>query len=190
MMVCHVSVFFWPREHLVTSVLQLTFILLENCNFIILAWKFKYWYIISFQSLTFAHCSKSSFFVQKIQLWFSEKIVDFLGVKNSWKCCGFELLSYWQLCFHEKNCQKNVGWKTRENVGVLSQLNFWTEISVFRYLAFLMFQSCFKIDGQTNSQFESGTSGIINLFRYTCSTRSSRNLLFSPVKNIFMVLFQ
>ena len=64
----------------------------------------------------------------KIQLWFPEKIVNFLGVKNSWKCCGFGLFSYWQLWFHEKNFQKNLGWKTCENVGVLSKLNFRTKI--------------------------------------------------------------
>ena len=63
-------------------------------------------------------------FCPKIQLWFPEKIVDFFGVKNSWKCCGFGLFSCWQLWFHEKNCQKNFGWETRENVGVLSKLNF------------------------------------------------------------------
>ena len=40
--------------------------------------------------------------------WFSEKIVDFFGWKNSWKCCGFGLFSCWQLLFHEKNCQKNL----------------------------------------------------------------------------------
>ena len=27
--------------------------------------------------------------------------------ENSWKCCGFELFSYWQLWFHEKNWVKN-----------------------------------------------------------------------------------
>ena len=64
----------------------------------------------------------------KIQLWFPEKIVDFLGVKNSWKWCGFGLFSYWHLWFHEKNCQKIFGWKSRENVGVLSKLNFWTKV--------------------------------------------------------------
>ena len=66
-------------------------------------------------------------FCPKSQLWFPVKIVDFL-LKNSWKCCGFGLFSCWQLWFHEKNCQKNLGWKTRENVGVLSKLNFWTKI--------------------------------------------------------------
>ena len=36
-----------------------------------------------------------------------------------------------QLWFHEKNCQKIFGWKTRENVGVLSKLNFWTKFWIF-----------------------------------------------------------
>ena len=67
-------------------------------------------------------------FCPKIQLWFPDKIVDFFGVKNSWKCCGFELFSCWQLWLHEKICQKKIGWKTRANVGVLSKLNFWTKI--------------------------------------------------------------
>ena len=61
----------------------------------------------------FPLCSKSSLFVQKIQLWFPEKIVDFSGVKNSWKCFGFGLFSCWQLWFHEKNCQKKLGKKLR-----------------------------------------------------------------------------
>ena len=46
-----------------------------------------------------------------IQLWLSEKIVDFFWVKSSWKCCGFGLFSCWQLWFHEKNCQKNLSEK-------------------------------------------------------------------------------
>ena len=70
-------------------------------------------------------------FCPKIQLWFPEKIVHFWGVKNSWKCCAFGLFSCWQLWFHEKNCQKKIGWKTRENVGVLSKLNFRTKIWLF-----------------------------------------------------------
>ena len=63
------------------------------------------------------HCSKSSFFVQKFNFDFPRKLLIFSG-ENSWKCCGFGLFSCWQLWFHEKNCQKNFGWKTRENVGV------------------------------------------------------------------------
>ena len=70
-------------------------------------------------------------FCPKVLLWFPEKIVNFLGVKNSWKCCGFGLFTCWQLWFHEKNCQKIFWWKTRENVGVLSKLNFWTKIWLF-----------------------------------------------------------
>ena len=56
-------------------------------------------------------------FVIKIQLWFPEKIVDFLWVKNSWKCCGFGLFSCWQLWFHEKNCQKKLGEKLVKMLG-------------------------------------------------------------------------
>ena len=40
-----------------------------------------------------AHCSKSSFFVQKLSIFW---------VKNSWKCWGFALFSCWQLWFPEK----------------------------------------------------------------------------------------
>ena len=68
--------------------------------------------------LLFTHCSKSSFFVQKIYFDFPRKLSIF-WMKNSWKCCGFGLFSCWQPWFHEKNCQKNFGWKTRENVGDL-----------------------------------------------------------------------
>ena len=57
------------------------------------------------------HCSKSSFFVQKFNFDFPNKIVDFLEVKNSSKCCDFGLFSCWQLWFHEKNCQKDLGEK-------------------------------------------------------------------------------
>ena len=81
-------------------------------------------------SLHSAHCSKPSFFVQKFNFDFPWKLSIIL-VKNSWKCCGFEHFSCWQLWFHEKNGQKKFGWKTRENVGVLSKLNFWTKIWLF-----------------------------------------------------------
>ena len=59
-------------------------------------------------------------FCPKIQLWFLEKIVEFFGVKNSWKCCGFGLFTCWQLWFHEKNCQKNLGEK------LVKMFWFWT----------------------------------------------------------------
>ena len=47
-----------------------------------------------------AHCSKSSFFCPKIQLWF-------FGWKTRENVVFFGLYSCWQLWFHEKNCQKN-----------------------------------------------------------------------------------
>ena len=59
----------------------------------------------------FTHCSKSWFFVQKFNFDFPRKLSIFWGVKNSWKCCGFGLFSCWQLWFHEKTCQKNLGEK-------------------------------------------------------------------------------
>ena len=80
---------------------------------------------------SFDHTVRNLHFLSKNSTLFSEKIVDFLGVKNSWKCFGFGLFSCWQLWFHEKNCQKKFGWKIRENVGVLSKLNFWTKIWLF-----------------------------------------------------------
>ena len=49
-------------------------------------------------------------FCPKIQLWFPEKIVDFILGKNSWKCCSFGLFSCSQFWFHEKNCQKIFWW--------------------------------------------------------------------------------
>ena len=63
-------------------------------------------------------------FGPKIQLWFPEKIVDYIWVKNSWKCCGFGLFSCWQLWFHEKKCQKNLERKTRENLSSFVQTIF------------------------------------------------------------------
>ena len=91
--------------------------------------------------LCYSHCSKSSFFVQKFNFDFPRKLSIFFGVKNSWKCCGFGLFSCWQLWFHKKNCQKKFGWKTRENVEVLSNLNFWTKIWQFEYCVFCCTQN-------------------------------------------------
>ena len=97
------------------------------------SWNTFYTYLSHFGifTTTFSHCSKSSFFVQKFNIDFTKKIVYFYWLKNSWKYCGFGHFSCWQLWFHEKNCQKNLGWKTRENVGVMSKLNFWTKIWLF-----------------------------------------------------------
>ena len=56
-------------------------------------------------------------FCPKIQLWFPDNIVDFFGVKNSWKCCGFGLFCCWQLWFHEKNLDKNLDKKLVKMLG-------------------------------------------------------------------------
>ena len=77
---------------------------------------------IHFTSKKWTFCTKITLleifiFCTKIQLWFSEKIVDFFGVKNSWKCCNFGLFSCWQLWFHEKNCQKHLSEKLVKTFG-------------------------------------------------------------------------
>ena len=41
-------------------------------------------------------------FCPNIQVSFSEKIVDFLGVKNSWKCCIFDFLAIDNFYFTRK----------------------------------------------------------------------------------------
>ena len=76
------------------------------------------------------HTVRNLHFMSKNSTLISRELSIF-WVKNSWKCCGFGIFGCWQLWFHEKNCQKNFGWKTRENVGVLSKLNFWTKIWLF-----------------------------------------------------------
>ena len=91
---------------------------------------FIYLWMLSSSFYISTHCSKSPFFVQKFNFDFPRKLSIF-WVKNSWKCCDFGLFNCWQLWFHEKNWQKRFGWKTRENVGVLSKLVFWTKIWLF-----------------------------------------------------------
>ena len=87
---------------------------------------------INSNSFQFTHTVRNLHFLSKNSTLISRENCRFFGVKNLWKCCGFGLFDSWQLWFHEKNCQKkNLGWKTRENVGVLSKLNFWTKIWLF-----------------------------------------------------------
>ena len=83
------------------------------------------------------HTVRNLHFLSKNSTLISRENCRFFWVKNSWKCCGFGLFSCWQLWFNEKNCQKNCGWKTRENVGVLSTLNFWTKIWLFEQCVYV-----------------------------------------------------
>ena len=46
--------------------------------------------------------------VRKIQVWFSEKIIDFFEWKTRENVVGLGLFSCWQLWFHEKNCEKKI----------------------------------------------------------------------------------
>ena len=66
-------------------------------------------------------------FCPNIQLWFPEKIVDFLGWKTRENVVVLDILAVDNFDFTRKIVKKNLGWKTRENVGVLSKLNFWTK---------------------------------------------------------------
>ena len=70
-------------------------------------------------------------FCPKIQLWFPEKIVEFVLGENSRKCCGNGLFSCWQLWFHEKNCPKNLGEKLVKMLGFCQNWIFWTKIWLF-----------------------------------------------------------
>ena len=65
--------------------------------------------IENFDVALFTHCSKSSFFCPKIQLWFPEKIVDFLG---GWKTreivVVFDFLAVDSLDFTRKIVKTNL----------------------------------------------------------------------------------
>ena len=73
------------------------------------------------------HTVRNLHFLSKNTTLISRENCRFFGVKNSWKCFGFG-----QLWFHEKNCQKNFGWKTRENVGFFVKIEFLDKNLTFR----------------------------------------------------------
>ena len=77
------------------------------------------------------HCSKSSFFVQKFNFDFPRKMSIFLGWKNRENVVVLDFLADDNFDFTRKIVKKKFGWKTHENVGVLSKLNFWTKIWLF-----------------------------------------------------------
>ena len=63
-------------------------------------------------------------FCPKNQLWFSEKVVNFLGWKTRENVVVLDFWAVDNFDFTRKIVKKKFGWKTRENVGVLSKLNF------------------------------------------------------------------
>ena len=98
-------------------------------------------------------------FLSKIQVWFSEKIVDFFfWSKNSWKCCGFGLFSCWQLWFYEKNFQKKLSetsWKCWTFRIVCAVVNwFWR----FLKLLFIPFKR--RLYSFTGMYFIPGTKNL------------------------------
>ena len=70
-------------------------------------------------------------FCPKIQLWFPEKIVDFLGWKTRENVGVLDFLAVDNFDFTRKTVKKKFGWKTCENFGGLSKLNFWTKNWLF-----------------------------------------------------------
>jgi len=64
------------------------------------------------------HTVRNLHFLSKNSTLISRENCRFFWMKNSWKCCGFGLFSCWQLWFHEKNCQKNLGEKLVKMLGV------------------------------------------------------------------------
>ena len=111
---CLLFYFFYPLLHFLASFLSY----IPNAKCV-----FRDENPLRFFSLAFQSSWKNNtlfeifIFCSKIQLWFLEKIVDFLGLKNSWKCCGFGHFSCWQLWFHEKNCKKKLGEKLVKMLG-------------------------------------------------------------------------
>ena len=69
-------------------------------------------------------------FCPKIQLWFPEKMVDFWEWKTRENVVVVDFLAVDNFDITRKIAKK-IGRKTRENVGVLSKLNFWTKIWLF-----------------------------------------------------------
>ena len=66
-------------------------------------------------------------FCPKVQLWYPEKISDFLGWKIRDNVEVLDFLAVARFGFRRKYVKNNFGWKTCKNVGVLSKLNFWTK---------------------------------------------------------------
>ena len=140
--------------------------LLGWLNFYRLGWvEFYRWFkIVDFWTSLPNHTVRNLHFLSKNSTFqFPEKIVDFFGVKKSWKCCGFGLFSCWQLWFHEKNCQKIIWWKTRINVG-LCQIEYLVKNLTFRIVCALSNKSrscCREHSGIFHFSFFSGDSFVM-----------------------------
>ena len=74
------------------------------------------------------HTVRNLHFLSKNSTLISRENCRFFWVKNSWKCCGYGLFSCWQPSFHEKNCQKYFGWKTRDLEFVKIEWHFHRKI--------------------------------------------------------------
>ena len=67
----------------------------------------------------------------KIQLWFPEKIVDFLGEKTRENVVVLDILAVDNFDFTRKTVKKNFGEKLGKMLGFLLKFNLWTKIWLF-----------------------------------------------------------
>ena len=74
------------------------------------------------------HTVRNLHFLSKNSTLISEKIVDFLWEKKFVKMLWFWTSGLLTTLISREKLSKNFGLKTRENVGILSKLNFWTKI--------------------------------------------------------------
>ena len=92
-------------------------------------------YVInSWQSKTisvFLHTVRNLHFLSKSSTLISWEICRFFEWKTCENVVGLDILAVDNFDFTRKIVKKKFGWKTRENVGVLSKLNFWTKILTF-----------------------------------------------------------
>ena len=68
------------------------------------------------------------FFFQKFNFELARKIIELFLVKTRENAAVWDFLAVDNFDFTRKIVKKIWGGKTRENVGVLSKLNFWTKI--------------------------------------------------------------
>ena len=89
-----------------------------------------------------AHCSKSSFFCPKIQLWYPEKNLPIVLGENSWKCCSFGVFKLLTTLISREKLSKKFGWKTRENVGVCQNWIFGQKFDFSNSVCLGKFPKC------------------------------------------------
>ena len=96
------------------------------------------------KNVTFAHCSKSSFFVQKFNFDFPWKIVDFLGWKTRENVVGSDFLAVDNFDFTRKIVKKKFGVKNSWKCWGFVKIEFLDNYLTFRIVCqceFILFKS-------------------------------------------------